>query len=159
MANNEGLLSFNGKSWSMYPLPKKTIVRSVEIGKENRIYVGGQDELGYFAPAKNGMLQYYSMVDKLSNDDKFFGDVWDIVSLGEDVYFRSNSKIFKFSNLGAVVTFTATSQWSYLGVSNNQLYAHDNKTGILKFEHEVWMPVAANNILPINQPVTSITDQ
>ncbi len=156
MANNEGLLSFNGKNWSMYPLPNKTIVRSVEIGKENRIYVGGQDELGYFAPSKNGVLQYHSMVDKLSADNKFFGDVWDIVSLGEDVFFRSNSKIFKFSNLGAVATFTATAQWSYLGTSNNQLYAHDYKTGILHFENEVWMPVTVNNMLPLNEPVTSI---
>ena len=32
IANNEGLLSFDGKYWKLYPLPNKTIVRSVEIG-------------------------------------------------------------------------------------------------------------------------------
>ena len=53
-ANNEGLLSFDGKYWNNYPLPNKTIVRSVEIGPDNRIYVGGQDEIGYFAAASNG---------------------------------------------------------------------------------------------------------
>lgn len=52
VANNEGLLSFDGKYWSLYPLPNKTIVRSVEIGADQKIYVGGQDELGYFAPGK-----------------------------------------------------------------------------------------------------------
>ena len=55
-ANNEGLLSFDSKYWNLYPLPNKTIVRSVEIGQDNRIYVGGQDELGYFAPGKTAGL-------------------------------------------------------------------------------------------------------
>ncbi|MFY7839013.1 MAG: hypothetical protein ACOVP7_02005, partial [Lacibacter sp.] len=40
-ANNEGLLSFDGRYWNLYPLPNRTIVRSVEIGSDNRIYVGG----------------------------------------------------------------------------------------------------------------------
>ena len=46
-ANNEGLLSFDGKYWKVNPLPNKTIVRSVEFGNDNKIFVGGQDEIGY----------------------------------------------------------------------------------------------------------------
>ena len=34
-ANNEGLLSFDGKYWNLYPLPNKTIVRSIEIGTDS----------------------------------------------------------------------------------------------------------------------------
>ena len=30
-ANNEGLLEFNGSSWSLYPSPNETIIRSVKI--------------------------------------------------------------------------------------------------------------------------------
>ncbi len=155
-ANNEGLLCYNGRNWNIYPLPNKTIVRSVAIGKDNRIYVGGQDELGYFTPSKNGVLQYYSLTEKISDRDRSFGDVWDIVSLNTDIFFRSTAKIFKFTSQGKVVTFNASSEWSYLGVSNNQLFAHDYKTGILKFENEVWTPLSINNILPLNEPVTSI---
>ena len=36
VANNEGLLSFDGKYWNNHPLPNKTNVRSVEIGPANR---------------------------------------------------------------------------------------------------------------------------
>ena len=31
VANNEGLLSFDGTYWNLHPLPNKTIVRSVEV--------------------------------------------------------------------------------------------------------------------------------
>lgn len=49
VANNEGLLTFDGTFWKAYPLPNKTIVRSLEIGLDNNIYAGGQDELGFSA--------------------------------------------------------------------------------------------------------------
>jgi hypothetical protein len=48
-ANNDGLLVFDGKQYSRHPLPKSTILRSVYFDKgSKRIYVGGQNELGYF---------------------------------------------------------------------------------------------------------------
>lgn len=156
IANNEGLLSYNGRNWNIYPLPNKTIVRSVQIGKDNRIYVGGQDELGYFEPAKNGALQYISLVNELNAGDRSFGDVWDIVVFNSNVFFRSTTKIFKFPNYGTVATYNATTEWSYLGISNGQLYAQDFKTGILKFDNNFWKPLSIRNILPLNEPVTSI---
>ena len=155
VANNEGLLSFDGKSWNLYPLPNKTIVRSVEIGFDNKIYVGGQDELGYFSPSKNGRLAYHSLTQFILPKDKSFGDVWDIVSLNKDVFFRSNNKIFKFSN-ESVATYNATSEWSRLTVCNNRLYAHDLKTGLLIFENDTWALIPNQNQLPANDPVTSL---
>src|SRR3954447_14753965 len=60
-ANQEGLLSFDGTYWKTYPLTNKTIVRSLAIGKDNRIYVGGQDDFGYFSPDKTGKLVFKSL--------------------------------------------------------------------------------------------------
>jgi len=59
-ANNEGLISFDGNYWKIYPLPNKTIVRSLSISA-NRIYVGGQDEIGYFSADSKGILKYTSL--------------------------------------------------------------------------------------------------
>ena len=78
-ANNEGLLSFDGKYWRLYPLPNKTIVRSVKIGPAGKIYVGGQDELGFFSPNESGSLIYKSLVSQLPEKDRVLGDVWEIV--------------------------------------------------------------------------------
>ena len=84
VANNEGLLSFDGRYWHVYPLPNKTIVRSVDIGEDGNIYVGGQDEMGYFSPGSNGWLQYHSLTRFIAEKDKSFGDVWDIVSIKKE---------------------------------------------------------------------------
>lgn len=154
-ANNEGLLSFDGKYWNNYPLPNKTIVRSIEVGHDNRIYVGGQDEIGYFAAAGNGRLEYHSLIDQIPAKERSFGDVWDIVSFKGNTYFRSPSKIFKFTGR-TIVAFSAPNDWAFLGSCNGKLYAQDTKTGLLKFENEVWAPVSEVNTLPANDAVTGI---
>ena len=154
-ANNEGLLSFDGKYWNNYPLPNKTIVRSAEIGPEGRIYVGGQDEIGYFSPGANGRLQYHSLLDLIPAKDRSFGDVWDIVSFKGNTYFRSPTKIFKFTERSAVV-FNAPGEWAFLGLCNGHLYAQDYQAGLLQFQNDMWAPVSTTNSLPAGDAVTGI---
>src|ERR1700729_4068028 len=57
-ANYEGLLTFDGNYWKNYPLPNKTVVRSIAKGKKNKIYAGGQDGLGFFSPGHKGKLVF-----------------------------------------------------------------------------------------------------
>ncbi|MBC7935678.1 MAG: transcriptional regulator [Rhizobacter sp.] len=156
-ANNEGLLSFDGRYWKIYPLPNRTIVRSVKLGNDNRIYVGGQDELGYFSPSPNGRLLYHSLVNLIPEKDHSFGDVWDIVALNKDVFFRSPNKIFRFTN-ETVASFASPAEWSFMGAFNSKLYAHDYSKGLMVFKNDSWNPVD-NDILPLNDPVTSIVPQ
>jgi DNA-binding CsgD family transcriptional regulator len=155
IANNEGLLSFDGRKWNLSPLPNKTIVRSVEIGWDNKIYVGGQDELGYFAPAPNGELQYHSLTHLIAAKDKTFGDVWDIISFNKGIFFRCTYKIFKFYNQ-AVTVYNAPNEWAFLGQCNGRLYAQDYKAGLMGFENDAWVPLVLNNALKRNDPITSI---
>jgi len=154
-ANNEGLLSFDGKYWNNYPLPNKTIVRSAELGPDGRIYVGGQDEIGYFSPGANGRLRYHSLLDLIPAKDRLFGDVWDIVSFKGNTYFRSPTKIFKFTDRTAVV-YNATGEWAFLGLCNGHLFAHDYQSGLMQFQNETWVPVAATNSLPAGDAITGI---
>ncbi|MFM6954836.1 MAG: triple tyrosine motif-containing protein [Sphingobacteriaceae bacterium] len=139
IANNEGLLTYDGTYWHLYPLPNKTIVRAIEI-KNERIYVGGQDELGYFSPTENGTISYHSLVTKLPTKAQSFGDVWDIVSIDKQVFFRTNTAIFKL-NGEQISMYSPNSEWSFLGASAGKVYAHDSKTGLKVFEDNMWVTV------------------
>ena len=96
-ANNDGLLQFDGTNWSCLPVANHTIVRSVAIDSADRIYVGAQSELGYYAPSQNGMLTYTSLVRLLPTDQRSFEDVWDIVIHKSDVFFRTNHAVFQLT--------------------------------------------------------------
>lgn len=153
-ANNEGLLSFDGSTWMLYNLPNKTIVRSLEIAPD-KIYVGGQDEFGYFSPQSNGELRYTDLTKQIPEKFRQFGDVWDIILVNGTVMARTNSKIFKFSG-EAVVTYDAPLEWSYLGYCNSVIYAHDYRKGILKWINNQWEPLNIAGFFPADDPVTSV---
>lgn len=144
-ANNEGLLSFDGNSWKTYPLPNKTNVRSLEIGPDNRIYIGAQDEIGYFSPNKNGVLVYTSLRYLIPEKERSFADVWDIVTLDNDIFFRSESKIFQLS--GNKITVYPNSGWRFMGLSNHILMAQTAQNDLLSFHNGMWEPFVRKNSL------------
>jgi DNA-binding CsgD family transcriptional regulator len=97
-ANNEGLLQFDGSRWQCYAVANKTVVRSVAIDSEGRIFAGAQSELGYFFPEQNGRLQYHSLTGLLPTEKRNFEDVWDIVVQDTTVFFRTRNAVFEYKS-------------------------------------------------------------
>ena len=154
-ANYQGLLSFDGNYWKIYPLPNKTVVRSIAIGKDNRIYAGGQDDFGCFSPDDKGRLVYTSLKGLISGKDNSFSDIWNIVPYGNDVFFQSREKLFQLNNK-TITVYPAVSHWMYLGESNRQLVAQDSKNGLLEFRDGLWTPFIKESALPANYLVTCL---
>ena len=146
-ANYEGLLTFDGTYWKLYPLPHKTVVRSIAIGGDNKIYVGSQADFGYFSPAVNGKLTYTSLKSLLPEKDKAFSEIWETVVYRDDIFFMSREFIFQVSN-SMISVYPAKSEWLFLGKSNDQLIAQDSKDGILEFKNSLWEPFPEKNIIP-----------
>jgi len=155
-ANNEGLLSFDGRYWKLHPLPNKTILRSIEIGNDGKIFAGGQDEIGYYSPTANGKLQFTSLINQIPIKDRSFGDIWDIVTYNNSIFFRANNKIFKIHGNSTATVYNASSEWTFLGSINGKLYSQDNKNGLFYLENEQWKPACLVNNIPNNDPITSI---
>lgn len=154
--NNEGLLSFNGKFWNLYPLPNKTVVRSVEIDPNGRIYVGGQDEVGYFFPGNNGKLRYHSLKQLIPKRDRQFGDIWDIQILNNQVFFRSVSKMIHLKD-GILKIIRPEKEWMFLGATGTQLFAQERNMGLLRYHEGVWKSVCQDQRLK-TATITSILE-
>ncbi len=133
-ANNQGLLSFDGKYWNINPLPNKTIVRSIEV-VDDKIYVGGQNELGYFKANQNGILEYHSLKQLLAKAHQDFTDVWDIEFHDGSLFFRTNFKLFQYKNQTFKI-HPSNSNFRYLGKSKNTLFVQDDQLGLLSFNGE-----------------------
>jgi DNA-binding CsgD family transcriptional regulator len=97
-ANNIGLLEFDGIEWSFFPSPNGTVIRSVAVDKNNRIFTSGYRELGFWEKDSIGTLNYHSLN---SLAEKYFlpnEEFWSILILGDKIYFHSFSSIFIYSN-------------------------------------------------------------
>lgn len=154
-ANSDGLLSFDGTYWKLYPLPNKSMVRSVAIGKDGRIYAGGQNEMGYFSPDGKGELVFTSIMDLIQDKAAMIKDVWDIVCYDDKYFFRSRNGIFQY-NGKSVLSYMPVSTWLYMAVCNGRLIAQDAQKGLFQFLNGEWTPLVVNGLLPPNIAVSSL---
>lgn len=95
IANNQGLLSFDGNLWELHHLPNKRIVRSVFVN-DNKIYVGSFEEFGYFERNKKNKLIYNSLKEKIPNYNFQNDEVWQIFKHKNNIYFQTFSSYFVF---------------------------------------------------------------
>jgi ligand-binding sensor domain-containing protein/DNA-binding CsgD family transcriptional regulator len=146
-ANNEGLMVFNGAKWQVHPIPNNTIVRSVAFGPDNRLYVGGQDEIGYFEADVSGKLVFISLLELIDPVDRQFADIWSIVPFGDAIFFRSFSRVFRYHK-GSMNTYQTSSKWEFLGKDGNKLIAHDKDLGLLSFKNNRWEIFVPSGTLP-----------
>ncbi|MEO5942781.1 MAG: two-component regulator propeller domain-containing protein [Ferruginibacter sp.] len=144
-ANNDGLISYDGSYWKLYSIPNKTILRSLAIDKNDKIYVGAQNEFGYFAPNKSGTLNYYSLKDLIPKSQNQFADIWDIEIFGESVFFRATDRMFELKN-NSIKVYPTSSEWRYLKISGSRLFAQDKTTGLLEYKDNGWFPVEDKKI-------------
>lgn len=139
-ANNEGLMTFNGQSWKLIPVPNHTRLRSVSADKDGRIYIGAQDDFGYYLPDADGVLRYTSLKPPVTDRKDQFADIWDIVLYNGGVFFRGTNKIFHYDHR-TVRVYPAPAQWEILCHVGTGLYAQDARQGLMQFVSGSWLPV------------------
>lgn len=112
--NTNGILEFDGNSWSLITLSNGSIVRSLTSAEDGTVYVGGVGEFGYLAPDKRGKMHYYTLTDQL--DSVILKDIWKIYTINNEVYFCEENNIFKFvdKELSNVYKNTGLSFLSFL---------------------------------------------
>ncbi|HEA29368.1 MAG TPA: Two component regulator three Y domain-containing protein [Leeuwenhoekiella sp.] len=135
VANNDGLLRYDGQRWQLYSLPNKTTIRSVFcLGK--RIYTGSYEEFGYWQKNAYGKLSYTSLTHLLKPGSFKNEEFWEIEAYGEGVAFRSFGQVYIYDNTSIKATkpsFLITSICNLkgelvVGAQNGRLYKlHNNR--------------------------------
>jgi DNA-binding CsgD family transcriptional regulator len=98
-ANRGGMLQFDGSAWERFPLHNHSEVRSVYPSANfGRIYVGGINEYGYYAPADDGTLVYTCLTDSLPAEFCEVGNVWGIHESDNILYFQGDGRVVKCVN-------------------------------------------------------------
>ncbi|MGB5364445.1 MAG: response regulator, partial [Aureibaculum sp.] len=97
VANNEGLLEFDGTNWYLNSLPTKSILRSVKVFG-NRIYTGSYEEFGFWERSNTGVLNYTSLSQSLTDKDLDSQSIWEIFEFKGNIIFKSFSTIYVYEN-------------------------------------------------------------
>ena len=139
-ANHFGILQFDGVRWNIVTQPEnKSMIRSLAIDKNDRIYVGAQCDFGYAVQLSNGQYKYTSLAKLLPNSAKNFGDVLHTVVLKDKVIFFSSEKIFIYKN-NKIKVIASSSNFDEFFRVGNDCYVLDNKKGLLQLKGDVLQP-------------------
>lgn len=134
-ANNSGLIQFDGTTWHKYSLPSGTAIRSLKIDDTGRIFVGGNDEFGYFKSNEKGILKYFSLsklIDKRIN--KNINLIWRIHIYKGEIIFQSFTKAFFYKN-NKIHIINAPNKFQFSFLVNKKLYFQDKVLGILEYKN------------------------
>ena len=144
VANNDGMLVYDGSAWETHYLPNRTLARSLYVDSLNHIYVGGQNEFGYFALDSEGGYTFTSRADLFDEAYRDFEDVWDIQVVKDIMCFRSSNRIYMLNKKGSAVY--AEKKIKFLSSTENSFYAQTNDGEILKLINGVWETQSINGI-------------
>lgn len=97
--NASGILEYDAKNWNYLSVNKPLWITSLFVDSLSEdIFVGGQNEFGFFRSNKRGKLIYYSLSDSLHNEQKSFSAIVKIHKLNNSVVFQAPEKIFICEN-------------------------------------------------------------
>ena len=88
VANDKGLLEFDGLKWNLFQLPNKTIIRSV-FAINDIIYTGSYEDFGYWKKNQKGELVYTSLVNLKEQEISLDEEFWQIEHYKDWILFRS----------------------------------------------------------------------
>ena len=98
VANNKGLLEYNGAKWTLYQSPNQAIVRSVEV-IDNQIYTGSYMDFGFWDRNSFGELKYTSLSNNLKSPLVEDEEFWKIIASQEFILFQSLDRIYIYNSL------------------------------------------------------------
>lgn len=140
VANNKGLLEFDGVEWNTYPIHNAK-TRAVRAGDDGRIYIGGMEQFGYFTPNNLGGLEYTCLSDSLPSTVNI-GVIWDILLDRDRVYFQSDRRFFYWEN-GVVERIDYPSEIHSSLIVQDKLYI-TSAEGLLMLNGTEFIPVSGS---------------
>lgn len=152
VANNKGLLAYDGANWKLHPTPNETIMRSVKCW-QHKIFTGFFRDFGFWKKNKYGNLDYTSIVKnqhiKMLEDEQ----IWSIIEIDGWMLFKSLQRIYLYHlDTKSVKIINAKNKINTLTNVDGVVYFQEDKTGLFKIENGKPVlvskhPVFLNNLI------------
>ncbi|MCH9661226.1 MAG: hypothetical protein K0U54_09975 [Bacteroidetes bacterium] len=135
VANNAGLLEFNGAKWTLYPSPNETIIRSVNVINDT-IYTGAYMDFGFWTKTKQSDLVYTSLNQQKNIDIIEDEQFWNIIHHQKWLFFQSLDRILILNKAtGNISSIEADHTISKIYKLNNEIYFQVVSEGIFSIRN------------------------
>jgi signal transduction histidine kinase len=119
VANENGLLEFDGSEWLLHKLPDFSNITILKV-IQDRIFVSGISEFGYFQRDSLGYMQYHSLKKDFVADTTIT-DIWFIEEAQGKVYFNAYEAVIAWD--GEVVKQLPIKNAHTFSINNQLLFS------------------------------------
>ncbi|MEM8889231.1 MAG: triple tyrosine motif-containing protein, partial [Bacteroidota bacterium] len=143
VANNSGILEYDGVNWRKIPVPGNPVIRSLAVDDQGTIFVGALGDLGYLKADSLGELSFASLTHFLPENRRDFNDVWNTYSTSAGIYFQTEKYLFHWQYHSSEVVGRVNEKGSFFVwdqeekiasafVLNDEIYLNSYHKGIKK---------------------------
>ncbi|MCB9035645.1 MAG: response regulator [Lewinellaceae bacterium] len=133
VANQRGVLEYDGAEWRLIPVPLGHSVRALAQGADGVIYTGGVKNLGFLEPDEKGRLAFHSMADQLPESQRGFGFFREALAVGDTVYLRGEKLLVQVVGKQILQTWPVNG-WRGLFYVRGRLYVDQLQPGLTVLE-------------------------
>ena len=154
VANNFGLLEFDGSSWITYPVANSGKVRHITFTSDKKIAIASQGEFGYFINNEQGQWIYHSISGNLPDNQRDFEETWKVFNLEGKDYFCTTNKIYVVED-NATEFIHSDVRIDNFFLVNQKIYVHIPTAGLQVLQNNEYKTVSEDPRL-LNKWVSQI---
>lgn len=169
IANNNGLLVYDGARWSLFPIRNYSTVRSLYYEHTTgRLYAGASGEFGYYeVDPLTYQYVYHSLSDQFSPAQRGFGEVWKILPWGDKLVFQSKTHLMIQDRYGKLRVFRSKYRIETMALVGNRLIL-GTRRGLEEWRNDKCVPlpgalfrekVIVRSIIPYGRQILVATQQ
>lgn len=155
VANNNGILRFDGEEWETFPASNNSVVRSLAYGADKKLYVGAFNEIGVLERSATAGLSYKSLNYLIPENAKNFDDVWNIYQTRFGVVFQSFESILIYKN-NTIHVIKPEERFGHSFYVNNNYYVVEIGVG-LRMLVDNSLQTVADDLLFTQDEIQSLT--
>ena len=156
-ANGNGVMTYDGKSWTLIETPTESVIRSMAMDESGKIYVGALDDIGFLKRNNTGGLEYESLLPKLKPELQKMGNIWNTQVHKGIVWFDSEMGLYSWN--GERIQFSPWPNANAFHKSffwNDTLYAYEEGKGLMQFLNNEFSLAPAGETLIKNRVYSAI---
>ncbi|MCB0563788.1 MAG: response regulator [Phaeodactylibacter sp.] len=133
VANQLGVLEYDGAEWRLIPVPIGHSVRALAQSSDGVIYTGGVKNLGFLEPDEKGRLAFRSIADQLPEGQRDFGFFREALAVGDTIYLRGEKLLVQVAGKRILHTWPVNG-WRGLFYVNGRIYVDQLHPGLSVLE-------------------------
>lgn len=146
-STNTALHQYDGAAWRQIPTPSN-VTRVLRRDAKGQVWVGMRDEFGYLEPDLAGTLRYKSLMDRVPQEHRVFGDVTEVIPTQDGFWVSAPLRLFHWDG-NRMRVWESTLEQAFYSVllSGGRVLVGRTGMGLLEVVGDSLQPVPGSDLL------------